>query len=286
LVPEEREPEVTLVGGLANHGQVVRIGDTVRRPQRPTSPGTHALLRHLADVGFTGAPRFLGVDEQGREVLSYVPGTAVTPPYPAWALTDEALVSVAGLLRNYHRAVSTFDPSSHMWPLSPPPPFAGELISHNDLNLDNIVFRDGRAASLIDFDLASPGSRVWDVACAARLWAPLRPDRYIDDLRRGRALARFRLFVDCYGLTDLDRVRLVSAVLQNHEWSYDIVGIAAANGHAAFSDYWVGGAMERAHTTRQWYLDNADVLHEVLLRGPGEPGRRLRHASGDGDLHS
>ena len=78
--------------------------------------------------------------------------------------------------------------------------FAGELVSHNDPNLDNIVFRDGRAVALIDFDLASPGSRVWDVACAARLWAPLRPDRYIDDARRGRALARFRLFVDSYGL--------------------------------------------------------------------------------------
>ena len=124
-MPEEREPEITLEGGLANHGQVVRVGDTVRRPQRPTSPATHALLRHLADVGFAGAPRFLGIDEQGREVLSYVAGTAVTPPYPAWALTDAALVSVADLLRDYHRAVSGFDPSPHAWPTPPPPPFAG-----------------------------------------------------------------------------------------------------------------------------------------------------------------
>lgn len=269
-MPEESDPEVTLEGGLANHGQVVRVGNTVRRPQRPTSPATHALLRHLADVGFSGAPRFLGIDGQGREVLSYVPGTAITPPYPAWALSDEALASVADLLRDYHRAVSTFDPSPHVWPAAPPAPFAGELVSHNDLNLDNIVFRDGRAASLIDFDLASPGSRVWDVAGAARLWAPLRPDRYIDDSRRGRALERFRLFVDCYALGELDRVRLVSAVLSNHEWSYDIVGSAAADGHAAFSDYW-RRAMERAHGTRQWYLDDADVLQQVLL---GERGMR------------
>jgi hypothetical protein len=268
-VPEEKEPEVTLEGGLANHGQVVRVGNTVRRPQRPTSPATHALLRHLADVKFSGAPRFLGIDEQGREVLTYVPGTAITPPYPAWALTDEALVSVADLLREYHGAVSSFDPSPHVWALTPPPPFAGELVGHNDLNLDNIVFRDGRAASLIDFDLASPGSRVWDVACAARLWAPLRPDPYIDDPRRGRAMDRFRLFVDSYGLSDIDRVRLVSAILQNHEWSYDIVGMAAAKGHTAFSDYW-SGARERAHRTRQWYLDNADVMKEALLRGVGQ----------------
>jgi Ser/Thr protein kinase RdoA (MazF antagonist) len=260
----ESESEVLLLGGTANRGQVVRIGDTVRRPQRATSPATHALLRHLADVGFAGAPRFLGVDEQEREVLSYVPGTAITPPYPAWALTDEALVSVAHLLRDYHRAVSTFDRTAHTWPPSPPAPFAGELVSHNDVNLDNVVFRDGRAVALIDFDLASHGCRVWDVACAARLWAPLRPDRYIEDRRRGRALDRLRLFVDSYGLADADRERLVPAIRQNHEWSYDIVGSAAANGHTAFSEYWTGGAMARAQHTREWYLDNADLLRDAL----------------------
>jgi hypothetical protein len=216
-------------------------------------------------VGFAGAPQFLGVDDQQREVLSYVPGTAITPPYPAWALTDEALVSVAGLLRSYHRAASTFDPRPYTWPGWPPAPFAGGLISHNDLNLDNVVFRAGRAVALIDFDLASPGCRMWDVGCAARLWAPLRPERYIDDSRRGNALTRFRLFVDSYGCTRSEREQLVSAVRRNHEWCYDIIGTAAADGHVAFADYWVGGAMERATQTTQWYLDNEDALLAALL---------------------
>jgi hypothetical protein len=262
-VLDRTEPEV-LTGGTTNRGRVVRIGATVRRPWRRTSPATIALLQHLADVGFPGAPRFLGVDEQCREVLSYVPGTAVTPPYPAWALTDEALVSVARLLREYHKAVSSFDPASRTWPPSPPAPFTGELVSHNDVNLDNVVFRDGRAVALIDFDLAGPGSRVWDVACAARLWAPLRPDRSIDDARHGRALARFRLFVDSYGLPDADRDDLVTAVRLNHEWCYDIVGTAAAHGHAGFTEYLDGGARERAERTRQWYLESADVLRGAL----------------------
>jgi hypothetical protein len=263
-VLEKTEPEV-LVGGTANRGQVVRVGDTVRRPQSPTSPATHVLLRHLADVGFAGAPRFLGVDELGREVLTYVPGTAITSPYPEWALTDEALVSVAHLLRAYHRAVITFDPTPYAWPSSPPAPFAGELISHNDINLDNVVFRGERAVALIDFDLASPGSRVWDVACAARLWAPLRPEADIDDTRRRRAVARFRLFVDSYGLARTDRERLMAAVRENHEWCYDIVGTGAANGHAGFSEYCASGALERAQRTREWYLDNGDVLRSALL---------------------
>jgi hypothetical protein len=256
--------EVLLVGGTANRGQVVRVGDTVRRPLRDTSAATHALLRHLADAGFAGAPRVLGVDDRGREVLSYVPGTAVTPPCPEWALTDEALVSVAHLLRDYHRAVSGFDPAGHVWPPGPPPPFAGRLVTHNDVNLDNVVFRDGRAVALIDFDLSSPGTRVWDVAGAARLWCPLRPDHHVGDSRRGRSLVRFRLFVDSYGLTGADRERVVDAVLANHDWSYDVVGTAAANGHAAFSDYWTRGAMVRSRETRQWYLECAGVLRDAL----------------------
>ena len=264
-MPRETEPEVVLVGGTTNRGRVVRLGDTVRRPQRASSAATHALLRHLDDVGFTGAPRFLGIDDQGREVLSFVPGTAITPPYPAWALTDAALVSVAHLLRDYHRAVSTFDATRHTWPHPPPAPFAGEIVSHNDVNLDNVVFRGHRAVALIDFDLAGPGSRIWDVASAARLWAPLRPDRHIDDVRHGRALERMRLFVDSYGLDQSDREALVRAVRLNHDWSYDIIGAALERGHEGFAEYW-GRARHRVADTRTWYADNARRLHAAVSR--------------------
>jgi len=86
--------EVPLLGGTANRGRVHRVGNTVRRPLRPTSSATHALLRHLEDVGFDGAPRVLGIDDAGREVLSYVPGQAITAPAPPWSLTAYALRSV------------------------------------------------------------------------------------------------------------------------------------------------------------------------------------------------
>ncbi len=262
---EHRTIEHPLLGGTANRGLVFRVGDTVRRPLRPTSAATHALLRHLADVGFDGAPRFLGIDERGREVLSYVPGEAVTPPYPPWALTDAALTSVAELLRGYHRAVATFDPTGYAWPPSPPARFRTGLVTHNDPNLDNVVFRDQRAVALIDFDLASPGSALWDIAAAARLWAPLRADADIADARRGRALRRFRTFVDAYGLADTDRARVAEAVLPNHDWCYDVVRDAAAAGHAGFTEYWADSAA-RAERTRAWYLRNGHALKNALCR--------------------
>jgi hypothetical protein len=64
---------VPLTGGSETQG-IVRVGDTVRRPLRPSSLTVQAYLAHLRDTGFTGAPLPLGVDEQGREVLSFVPG--------------------------------------------------------------------------------------------------------------------------------------------------------------------------------------------------------------------
>jgi hypothetical protein len=257
--------ELPLYGGFTNAGLVTRVGDTVRRPQRPTSAATHALLRHLESVGFDGAPRLLGVDDRGREVLSYIPGQAVIPPYPGWALTDQALVSVAELVRGYHDAVASFDAGRHAWPPSVPAPFLGDIISHNDPNLDNVIFSAGRAVALIDFDLASPGSQIWDVACAARLWAPLRDERDAPDELRGRALARLRTFVDAYGLPRRDRARVVDAMVDAHEWCYDVVRAAVATGHETFERIWRDGGCTRADRTVTWLATHGAQMREALV---------------------
>ena len=255
--------EVLLEGGTANRGLVVRVGDTVRRPQRATSAATHALLQHLVDVGFDGAPRFLGVDAKGREVLSFIAGEAATAPYPRWALTDTALRSVVLLLRRYHQAVASFDHTPYHWPQSPPPPYAGRLVTHNDPNLDNVVFRDGRAVAFIDFDLASPGSIVWDLAAAARLWAPLRSDVDISDCRRGQSLRRFRLLVEAYGDESLDRGQVVDAVLRNHDWLYGIIQSEVKLGNPGFVDYW-RQSIARVDRTYRWYAANHQTLLDAL----------------------
>ena len=259
-------PEIPLFGGTANRGQVYRVGDTVRRPLRPSAPGVHALLRHLEDVGFDGAPRVLGVDAEGREVLSYVPGDAVIAPAPAWGLTDAALRSVGELLRRFHDAAAGFDPSPYSWPHRPPSPHDTGGMLHNDPNLDNIVFRDGVAVALIDFDLAGPGSRVWDVAAAARLWAPLRPDADIGDARRGHSLERLRWFVDAYGLDEEGRAGLVDAVRASHDWMVGVVADGAAHGVPGFAAYWGPDAAARARRTDAWLGANARPITEALQR--------------------
>jgi aminoglycoside phosphotransferase len=256
--------EVPLLGGTANRGQVHRVGDTVRRPLRSTSEATHALLRHLEEVGFDGAPRVLGVDDVGREVLSYVPGEAVTAPAPEWGLTDAALRSVGRLLRRFHDAAAGFDPSPYPWSHPAPVPFDGGGIAHNDPNLDNVVFRDGRATALIDFDLAGPGTAVWDVAAAARLWAPLRAPSDTSDVRHGRELQRMRILVDAYGLEDAGRADFLAALRDSHDWMCGIVRDGAERGVPGFAAYWTPEAAERAQRTREWFDREADAITAAL----------------------
>src|SRR5215203_534988 len=97
-------PEEPLPGTLST---LTKVGNTVRRSTGPWTPAVHALLRHLERAGFDGAPRVLGVDDRGREVLTYIPGEVPRTASPEVA-TDRALSEVGLLLRRYHEAVSGF----------------------------------------------------------------------------------------------------------------------------------------------------------------------------------
>jgi len=242
-----RRADGPLGGGCANRGLVVRVGDTVVRPIAPCWRATHALLAHLSAAGFDGAPRVLAAGPI-NETLTYIDGQAAVPPLTEDTLTDAALVSVADLLRRYHLAAASFDPAGYRWPRPIPARFRTGLVSHNDVHPANLVFRDGRAIGLIDFDWAGPGSAAWDFAAAARYWAPLWDDRDIADSRQGRAVDRFRIFLRASGLPRIGRRQVAEAVLANHDWMYAIVTEAAAAGHQGFADHWsaVAGSATRA----------------------------------------
>jgi hypothetical protein len=160
-MPEACAAEQPLTGGTTNRGQVFRVGDTVRRPRRPTSPATHALLRHLADVGFGGAPRARGFDDRGREVVGFVEGHV--PHGLPFRLTDPQLTSATALVRAYHDASATF-----------PLRTSGEVVCHGDLGPHNTVFRGDTAVAIIDWDTGvHGGSRLDDFAHAVWCFADL-----------------------------------------------------------------------------------------------------------------
>lgn len=253
-----------LSGGTANRGRVVRIGDAVRRPTSPRWRATHALLAHLSAAGFDGAPRVLAADSE-TETLTYIEGRAGVPPLPSDTLTDEALVSVAELLRRYHRAAASFDPAGYAWPRPVPARYRTGLVSHNDVHPANLVFRGGRAVALIDFDLAGPGSAAWDLAAAARSFAPLLDPADIADSRHGRALERFRIFLDASQLPLAGRREVAEAVLASHDWTYAIVTEAAAAGHQGFTEHWRAVADSAARARRWCERHRRDLLAAATL---------------------
>ena len=229
---------------------------------RPTAPcwrATHALLAHLCVAGFDGAPRVLAATP-ATEMLTYMDGQAAVLPLTGGLLTDTALISLADLLRRYHRAAASFDPSGYRWPRPIPARFRTGLVSHNDVHPANVVFRNGRAIALIDFDLAGPGSSAWDFAAAARSWAPLQDDQDIADDRQGRSLERFRIFLQASGLPRAGRREVAEAVVANHDWTYAIVTEAAATGHQGFADHWRTVARSAARARRWCQRHQRDLL--------------------------
>jgi hypothetical protein len=235
------EPEIRFADG--NLSDVVRVGDTVRRVPGPWSPAVHALLRHLEAVGFDGAPRFLGIDARGREVLSYVEGETVRPDIPEWS--EALLAGVGRLLRRYHDAVAGFvPPSDAAWQVGVGAPAAGEVVCHNDAGPWNVVVRDGAPIALIDWDLAAPGPRAWDLAYALWRWVPLYQSGSLGSLTRdfgtpaeqGR---RARVLCDAYGLAE--RAGLVELVERRIRAVHDTLAARAAAGEPAWVRMWQEG---------------------------------------------
>lgn len=232
--------EEPLVGGMDPSAGVVRVGDTVRRPAGPSSAAVRALLVHLENVGFEGAPRFLGVDDEGRDVLTFLDGEVPLPPYPSWALTDAALGDLGRLLRRLHEATAAFDRSTVAgWPGEWADPRGGPVICHNDVFPENVLFRDGRVVALIDFATAAPGRPFWDVAIAAQEWGPLyapgtrlnHPDD-LDGVRRTGLLAR------AYGIEPDQAELLVDVIAEERATSLGHVRDEAVAGREPWATFW------------------------------------------------
>lgn len=263
--PEREEP---LAGG--NVSVVSKVGNTVRRGVGPWTPAVHALLRHLERVGFEGAPRVLGTDERGREVLSYVPGEVPDRASPEVA-TERVLAELGRLLRRFHDAVSGFElPAGISWHHRGI--FGGgAVVCHNDVSPRNTVFRRGLPVAFVDWDLASPGPPAWDLAQAAWQFVPLRDDAGC--ARDGWAsppdrASRLRVLCDGYGL--MDRAGFSGLVASRMEETASGIEALAAAGIEAHERLVREGVPARVRADRAWVKRNAAALDRALLRNaPG-----------------
>lgn len=250
--------EIQLLGGIANAGGVTRQGSHVLRPSNPHTPSIHRFLAALHHTGFDGASVPVGVDDDGRERLNFIEGDVPLPPYPEWKRSNTALASIATLIRRCHESASAFDAAGCCWSAEMADPAGGSIVCHNDVCLENVVFRNGIAVGLLDFDFAAPGRPVYDLAQFARMCVPID-----DEVNAGRLgwtpadlPARLRLVADAYGLDATGRSSMLEILDLSIEQGGEFVQRRVEAGDPNFIAMWNGfGGMERFERRRRWWAE-------------------------------
>ena len=259
--------EHELAGGIANAGRVTRSGGHVLRPAGPYSDSVRAFLLSLRAAGFDGAPLPAGVSGDGRERLAFIEGDVPLPPYPQWAQAGEALASMAGLMCRFHRAAKAFDPAGRAWSPELADPVGGRVICHNDVCLENVVFRGGVAVAVLDFDFAAPGRPLYDFARFALLCVPVDDEISAARLgwQPGDKAGRLRLAAASYGLGDGGRRQLIEVLDGMIARSGQFVRRRVEAGDPNFIKMWneMGGAA-RFDRRRRWWAAQRPTFATAL----------------------
>jgi aminoglycoside phosphotransferase (APT) family kinase protein len=221
----------------------------------------------VRDAGFEGAPTPVGIDEDGRERLLFIDGDVPLAPYPDWSQSDRALASIAGLLRRLHDAASGFDPQGLTWNDALADPAGGPLVCHNDVEPSNVVFREGIAVALIDFEFAAPGRPVYDLAQLARVCVPIEDD--VDLARMGWRPAdrpsRLRLVADAYGLDRDGRAELFDAMDDAIDRIEELARRSVGAGDSgAIEVVNRTGGVEKYERRRSWWAEHRDQFAVAL----------------------
>lgn len=239
-------------------------GETrVHRPTGPWTPAVHALLAHLHEHGLTGVPRVHGFDDDGREVLEYLPGDTLDPETEQ--PSDDALAAAAAWLRRFHDAVLDFRPGALEWRQGIQALSDDEVICHNDPGLYNWIVSNGESGEfvgMIDWDRAGPGKPIDDLAFLCWSGVPLLRDTPAETAARRIALA-----ARAYG--GVEPVELLAAVDARMELISDRwrAGIDRGDpGTIALRD---SGVMERHFARVRGFRERRETII-VALREMGE----------------
>jgi len=235
--------ETQLVGGRTATG-VVRVGNTVRRPVGPNSEFIHTLLKLLEEKGFDHAPRFLGIDEKGREILTFIEGEA---HHEEMSLTEGQLINIAQMLRDFHDATAGSELAQ-----------GKEVVCHNDVAPWNTIIQNDMPIAFIDFNDATPGNRVDDFAYF--LWTFLKLG---SDIPVNVQATKIRKLCEVYGFTDKDK--LIDAILEQQEKILAKREMLASNSEAQESREFSASRVSMIRSEIEWVKANRSILEATNI---------------------
>ncbi len=249
-----------------NVSKVWKKGNIILREQKSWSHTVQRLLLYLEKKEFPYSPRFLGTDEEGREMLSYMEGVCMEE-YPADSSIRFRISTIRKLgemLRRYHDITSTFSRSKEdVWMLSYEGKLEKEVICHNDIAPYNVTFINNIPVGLIDFDTCCPGPRIWDIAYALYRFVPLTSEVYEPETGRKRSYEKGRDagirrmcvndFFRAYGIEKPDD--LAEQIVKRLESLADYIASEAGKGNEVFEKM-----LEEGH--QKIYLQDAEFIRE------------------------
>lgn len=246
------------------HRPIVRIGDKVHRPTSWWTPAVHDLLNYLESIDFKYSPRVFGFDEQGREILSFMEGESGKE---GWFKihSDRGLRNYAKLLREYHQAVSGYNPpEDSVWAYAQGGLKPGEIVCHGDFGPWNITWDGETPIGIIDWDLVFPAKPSYDVLYALEWSAPFHDDKMalewhhfkdIPDRKR-----RVNIFLEAYGMSQdelgdiTSNVATLQRTVAGHEKQL------AERGLQPQVDWVANGDLELIEERAKWTENNRDLF--------------------------
>lgn len=141
------QEETPFTSGESNQ-KVVKVGNTVRKEPSENSELVRKVMTILSSNNFQYSPKYLGIDQKGREKMTYIEGEQMNHT----EITIDLMKQTLEVLKQFHDILSISELSGGQ-----------ETVLHTDYAPWNLIVRKGKLVGIIDFDKIKPGKRIYDV---------------------------------------------------------------------------------------------------------------------------